>query len=150
MFIVIFFLGRYCFPFGRPEGALKATLSLLERVSNFFLINHTWLNDWWMIPRINYFAKNRWRNNLHRISFLASFFANSFLVSLEDLLNESLQEREAMLESYLTGLYSIPLIFRSDYSHAAPFKVLQVAFRACKYTSGRIELIFFSTTKISS
>nr|XP_056702101.1 calcium-dependent secretion activator 2 isoform X9 [Euleptes europaea] len=24
---------RYCFPFGRPEGALKATLSLLERVS---------------------------------------------------------------------------------------------------------------------
>lgn len=26
---------RYCFPFGRPEGALKATLSLLERVSHF-------------------------------------------------------------------------------------------------------------------
>lgn len=26
---------RYCFPFGRPEGALKATLSLLERVSIF-------------------------------------------------------------------------------------------------------------------
>lgn len=25
---------RYCFPFGRPEGALKATLSLLERVKN--------------------------------------------------------------------------------------------------------------------
>jgi hypothetical protein len=24
---------RFCFPFGRPEGALKATLSLLERVS---------------------------------------------------------------------------------------------------------------------
>lgn len=24
--------GRFCFPFGRPEGALKATLSLLERV----------------------------------------------------------------------------------------------------------------------
>lgn len=24
---------RYCFPFGRPEGALKGTLSLLERVS---------------------------------------------------------------------------------------------------------------------
>ena len=23
---------RYCFPFGRPEGALKGTLSLLERV----------------------------------------------------------------------------------------------------------------------
>jgi calcium-dependent secretion activator len=23
---------RFCFPFGRPEGALKATLSLLERV----------------------------------------------------------------------------------------------------------------------
>ncbi|UYV74072.1 CADPS, partial [Cordylochernes scorpioides] len=22
---------RYCFPFGRPEGSLKATLSLLER-----------------------------------------------------------------------------------------------------------------------
>lgn len=27
---------RYCFPFGRPEGALKATLSLLERVGNFY------------------------------------------------------------------------------------------------------------------
>uniref|UniRef100_T1IUE0 Uncharacterized protein n=1 Tax=Strigamia maritima TaxID=126957 RepID=T1IUE0_STRMM len=29
---------RYCFPFGRPEGALKATLSLLERVNikNFY------------------------------------------------------------------------------------------------------------------
>uniref|UniRef100_A0A6Q2ZAS2 Uncharacterized protein n=1 Tax=Esox lucius TaxID=8010 RepID=A0A6Q2ZAS2_ESOLU len=26
---------RYCFPFGRPEGALKATLSLLERVFLF-------------------------------------------------------------------------------------------------------------------
>jgi len=24
---------RYSFPFGRPEGAMKATLSLLERVS---------------------------------------------------------------------------------------------------------------------
>ena len=24
---------RFCFPFGRPEGALKSTLSLLERVS---------------------------------------------------------------------------------------------------------------------
>jgi hypothetical protein len=23
---------RFCFPFGRPEGALKATISLLERV----------------------------------------------------------------------------------------------------------------------
>lgn len=23
---------RYCFPFGRPEGSLKATISLLERV----------------------------------------------------------------------------------------------------------------------
>ena len=23
---------RFCFPFGRPEGALKSTLSLLERV----------------------------------------------------------------------------------------------------------------------
>lgn len=29
-------LHRYCFPFGRPEGALKATLSLLERVSIFY------------------------------------------------------------------------------------------------------------------
>lgn len=27
-----FLFFRYCFPFGRPEGALKATLSLLERV----------------------------------------------------------------------------------------------------------------------
>ena len=26
---------RYCFPFGRPEGALKATLPLLERVGLF-------------------------------------------------------------------------------------------------------------------
>lgn len=25
-------INRYCFPFGRPEGSLKATLSLLERV----------------------------------------------------------------------------------------------------------------------
>jgi len=24
---------RFCFPFGRPEGALKATISLLERVN---------------------------------------------------------------------------------------------------------------------
>lgn len=35
-FILYLFLSklfyRYCFPFGRPEGALKATLSLLERV----------------------------------------------------------------------------------------------------------------------
>ena len=23
---------RFCFPFGRPEGALKSTLTLLERV----------------------------------------------------------------------------------------------------------------------
>lgn len=29
-FLIIPF--RYCFPFGRPEGSLKATLSLLERV----------------------------------------------------------------------------------------------------------------------
>lgn len=31
---VVFYIvpHRYCFPFGRPEGALKATLSLLERV----------------------------------------------------------------------------------------------------------------------
>uniref|UniRef100_A0A671VW31 Ca2+-dependent activator protein for secretion a n=1 Tax=Sparus aurata TaxID=8175 RepID=A0A671VW31_SPAAU len=29
---------RYCFPFGRPEGALKATLSLLER--DFFMPPH--------------------------------------------------------------------------------------------------------------
>lgn len=27
---------RYCFPFGRPEGALKGTLSLLERVGSSF------------------------------------------------------------------------------------------------------------------
>ena len=27
------FYFRYCFPFGRPEGSLKATVSLLERVS---------------------------------------------------------------------------------------------------------------------
>ncbi|KAF3856247.1 hypothetical protein F7725_016970 [Dissostichus mawsoni] len=31
-FSVYIFHCRYCFPFGRPEGALKATLSLLERV----------------------------------------------------------------------------------------------------------------------
>lgn len=33
---------KYCFPFGRPEGALKGTLSLLERVIalsiSYFLI----------------------------------------------------------------------------------------------------------------
>lgn len=34
----LFSSDRYCFPFGRPEGALKATLSLLERVSLRFLI----------------------------------------------------------------------------------------------------------------
>ena len=28
---------RYSFPFGRPEGALKATLSLFERVRRNFL-----------------------------------------------------------------------------------------------------------------
>lgn len=28
-----YFVFRYSFPFGRPEGALKATLSLFERVS---------------------------------------------------------------------------------------------------------------------
>ena len=27
---------RFCFPFGRPEGALKSTLSLLERVRLHF------------------------------------------------------------------------------------------------------------------
>ena len=27
---------RFCFPFGRPEGALKSTLSLLERVITKF------------------------------------------------------------------------------------------------------------------
>ena len=27
---------RFCFPFGRPEGALKSTLSLLERVGTTF------------------------------------------------------------------------------------------------------------------
>lgn len=31
-FYFFFCFWRYCFPFGRPEGALKATLSLLERV----------------------------------------------------------------------------------------------------------------------
>lgn len=33
-YLIFFYLNffRYCFPFGRPEGALKATLSLLERV----------------------------------------------------------------------------------------------------------------------
>ena len=35
MFLVPAVSLRYCFPFGRPEGALKATLSLLERVSLF-------------------------------------------------------------------------------------------------------------------
>lgn len=29
---LIYVLLRYCFPFGRPEAALKQTLSLLERV----------------------------------------------------------------------------------------------------------------------
>lgn len=32
---------RYCFPFGRPEGALKGTLSLLERVSPLIVRNHS-------------------------------------------------------------------------------------------------------------
>ncbi len=30
--LISLFVLRYCFPFGRPEGALKQTLSLLERV----------------------------------------------------------------------------------------------------------------------
>ena len=28
---------RFCFPFGRPEGALKSTLTLLERVGTMLL-----------------------------------------------------------------------------------------------------------------
>ena len=39
---LIFFIFRFCFPFGRPEGALKSTLSLLERVgcaNVVFLLN---------------------------------------------------------------------------------------------------------------
>lgn len=28
---------RFCFPFGRPEGALKSTLSLMERVRNYII-----------------------------------------------------------------------------------------------------------------
>lgn len=31
-FFFVFCICRYCFPFGRPDGALKATLSLQERV----------------------------------------------------------------------------------------------------------------------
>lgn len=31
---------RYYFPFGRPEGALKLTLGLLERVSHFIADMH--------------------------------------------------------------------------------------------------------------
>lgn len=31
---------RYCFPFGRPEGALKGTLSLLERVKPKLICMH--------------------------------------------------------------------------------------------------------------
>lgn len=34
-----FCICRYCFPFGRPDGALKATLSLQERVIGLWL-NH--------------------------------------------------------------------------------------------------------------
>jgi len=30
--IIVNVFCRYSFPFGRPEGAMKATLSLLERV----------------------------------------------------------------------------------------------------------------------
>ena len=43
---------RYCFPFGRPEGALKATLSLLERVRMEVKDNmyaETWTLLWWHI-----------------------------------------------------------------------------------------------------
>ena len=37
---------RFVFPFGRPEGALKSTISLLERVSNekltsFWVVKYT-------------------------------------------------------------------------------------------------------------
>lgn len=31
-YLHVYYFCRYCFPFGRPEGSLKATLSLLERV----------------------------------------------------------------------------------------------------------------------
>ena len=44
-----FMVSRYSFPFGRPEGALKATLSLFERVTSlriYFLIQTTFV-----IPR---------------------------------------------------------------------------------------------------
>ena len=37
---------RYCFPFGRPEGALKATLSLLERVGTAYITNIEHLDLW--------------------------------------------------------------------------------------------------------
>ena len=35
-FTSFFHVSRYSFPFGRPEGALKATLSLFERVNRRF------------------------------------------------------------------------------------------------------------------
>lgn len=32
---ILLLLNRYSYPFGRPEGGLKAAISLLERVSSF-------------------------------------------------------------------------------------------------------------------
>lgn len=55
---------RYCFPFGRPEGALKATLSLLERV-------RMEVKDRWHVRRdMNIIVVVEWPS----FSFLEDFF----------------------------------------------------------------------------
>lgn len=45
-FSVYIFPFRYCFPFGRPEGALKATLSLLERVCKYIYFLKAFYTPW--------------------------------------------------------------------------------------------------------
>ncbi|XP_035222621.1 calcium-dependent secretion activator-like isoform X2 [Stegodyphus dumicola] len=77
---------RYCFPFGRPEGALKATLSLLERVlmkdvmtpappeevravikkclENAALVNYTRISEQAKIEETGWMKMHRRRKNL--------------------------------------------------------------------------------------
>ena len=99
----ILLLFRYSFPFGRPEGALKATLSLLERVSskdvatpisrdeirnfigkcleNAAYINYTRVSDQAKIEGINC-----WKRNTSYFAICSiNFWGEDICVSLIDL-----------------------------------------------------------------
>ncbi len=73
------FLFRFAFPFGRPEGALKATLSLLERVLTKDAATPISRED------IRYFIRKCLENaaytNYTRVSDQAKIEGNSFLIS---------------------------------------------------------------------